>query len=184
MGIANQKKNSALEAHIVEELTAWTSNISDNPRWDLKKYDNPHVEFGSKNEISCGEIIRVEIHVGNKTEAYSEERRFRPTKLLILGVPNPAKKYYPRDDCNHVDFHTTALYQHPDGTWYSGTSVCTHDKNEKELAVRVPVPYQVKDLLPVPKANKLLERNPAVLKEITDRITALEMMRDKISRKK
>lgn len=174
-------ENKTLEAHIVQELETWSRGRDLDAGWDYSRYDHPFIEFGPRSEISCGQMVSLEIHKGNLTEAYFEEDRFKPAKLIILAVPNPTKEEWPENDCNHVDFHTYALYQHPEGTWYSDWKIAAHDKHEKEVPVRVPFDYEVRDLLPVSKANKLLNRNPAVLQELDERIAALVEMRKKLT---
>ncbi len=171
-----------LEAHIVAELDTWSRGRMPYEEWDHKRYESPFIEFGPRSEISCGRLHSLEIHVGNLTEAYSEERRFVPKKLAILAVPNLEKDDWPENHCNHVDFFTYVLYQHPDGTWYSASEIAAYlDGRRTAVPVHVPFDYEVRDLLPVTKAKKLLARNGKVLAEIDERIAALEEMREKLA---
>ena len=171
-----------LDAHIVAELDTWQRGRMPYEEWDYKRYESPFIEFGPRSEISCGMLHSLEVHVGNLTEAYSEERRFVPEKLAILAVPNLEKDKWPENHCNHVDFFTYVLYQHPDGTWYSTHEIAAHlDSGRTAVPVRVPFDYEVRDLLPVTKAKKLLARNEKVLAEIDERIAALSEMREKLA---
>lgn len=170
-----------LEAHIVAELDKWSRGRMPYEDWDYRRYESPFIEFGPRSEISCGRMELLEIHVGNLTEAYVEELRFKPSKMMILAVPNLDKERWGKGHCNYVDFFTYVLYQHPEGTWYSSHEVAAYDGDRRKAPVRVPFDYEVRDLLPVSKANKLLNRNPAVLQELDERIAALVEMRKKLT---
>ena len=173
MAESRSEEEQNLESHIISEMEKWKRRTFWFRDEERGRYSSLFVEFSSFQEISAGEIMGIEIHVGNITEFYTEIVRFRPQRLRLVAVPNHCKEEWPENHCYHVDYFTHTLYQHPDGTWYSSRDVG-----------ELPFDYEVKNLLNVPKANKLLKRNQEVLEEIENRIEYLQEMREKITRGK
>ncbi|MBN2141785.1 hypothetical protein JW711_00500 [Candidatus Woesearchaeota archaeon] len=170
-----------LEGHILLELDSWKQGRMYDDKWN-EKYSSPYINFSSSVQICVGRKEGLEIHRGNRTEIYFEELRFKPVKLIVAAVPFLNKIKHIKGHCDYVDYFTFDIYRHPNGTLYSKAPLNAYDKNNGEIPVKMPFDYLVRDLLSVPKANALLNRNSNVLKEVNSRIDELEHMRDLILR--
>ncbi|MFH1589923.1 MAG: hypothetical protein ABIB43_05125 [archaeon] len=168
-----------LEAHIVEELSNWKQYRDyENDLYEGDKYNYPYFEFPPNSSISVGLSKMFEIHVGNRTEVYFEERRFKPVKAIVVAYPNLTKESCFKGSPHYVDFNTDVLYQAPDGLIYSDGEIMTSNEAEESVIVKLPFDYKIRDMMTTGKATKLLKRNSKVLEEINGRLSELQKMKD------